>query len=81
MVKATKVDGIYDKDPKKHTDAVRYDRISLREANEKNLKVMDPSAIALAREEWLPLFVCRIEDIETLGGSDAPGTFVYPENI
>ncbi len=57
IFKGTQVDGIYDKDPKKHDDAVRYDEVSYDEVLQKNLKVMDASAIALARDNHLPLFV------------------------
>lgn len=77
VVKATKVDGIYDKDPKKHSDAVRYDIISLEEALHKNLRVMDQAAIALAHDENMPIFVCRIEDIHLIATDKIVGTFVH----
>ncbi len=80
VVKATKVDGIYDKDPKKHTDAVRYDILSLEEALHKNLRVMDQAAIALAHDENMPIFVCRIEDIHLIGTDELIGTFVHPKH-
>jgi uridylate kinase len=70
VVKATKVDGIYTKDPKKHTDAERYDILSLEEALQKNLRVMDQSAIALANDENMPIFVCRMEDIHLIGSEE-----------
>ena len=50
IIKGTKVDGVYDKDPAKFDDAVRYDEISYDDVLQKNLKVMDASAIALARD-------------------------------
>lgn len=77
VVKATKVDGIYDKDPHKHTDAVRYELLPLQEALHKNLRVMDQSAIALAHDENMPIFVCRIEDVHLLGTEDIIGTYVH----
>ena len=77
VVKATKVDGIYDKDPKKHDDAVRYDILSLEEALHRNLRVMDQAAIALAHDEDMPIFVCRIEDIHLIGTEEIVGTFVH----
>lgn len=80
VVKATKVDGIYDKDPKKHNDAIRYDILSLEEALHKNLRVMDQAAIALAHDENMPIFVCRIEDIHLIGTEELVGTFVHPTN-
>jgi uridylate kinase len=60
------VDGIYDKDPKQHADAKRYDTVSYDEVLQKNLRVMDASAIALARDNNLPLIVFPL---------DAPGGF------
>ena len=57
MVKGTKVDGIYDKDPMKHDDAVRYDTVSFDEAVEKKLGVMDQTAIVMCRDNRLPVKV------------------------
>ena len=57
LLKATKVDGVYDKDPKKHADAKRYDRVSFRDAIEKNLKVMDVAAFAQCRDQNIPIVV------------------------
>jgi uridylate kinase len=51
------VDGVYDSDPKLNPDAVRYDTVSYGEAIEKNLRVMDQTAIALCRENQLPIVV------------------------
>ena len=53
VLKATKVDGIYDSDPKKNPDAKRYDRVTYDVVLQKNLKVMDAAAIALARDNDL----------------------------
>ncbi|MSP16529.1 MAG: UMP kinase [Myxococcales bacterium] len=57
VLKATKVDGIYDRDPAKHEGAVRYDRVSYMECLQKDLKVMDMTAFALCREHNLPIIV------------------------
>ena len=57
LLKATKVDGVYDKDPKKHADAVRYDSLSYDEVIGKGLEVMDTAAFALCRDSDLPLRV------------------------
>ena len=57
VLKATKVDGIYDKDPKKHADAKRYDLVSYTTALEKQLKVMDASAFALCMDNKMPIIV------------------------
>ncbi len=57
ILKGTRVDGIYDKDPEKHADAVRYETVSFREAISKNLKVMDMTAFTLCQENNLPIIV------------------------
>jgi uridylate kinase len=60
VLKATKVDGVYDRDPMKHKDAVRYERVTYDEALAKRLGVMDATALALCREQNLPLRVFSI---------------------
>ncbi|RMH91130.1 UMP kinase [Lysobacter pythonis] len=64
LLKATKVDGVYDKDPKKHADAVRFDKLDYSEVIARNLEVMDTAAFALARDAELPM---RIFDMEQPG--------------
>src|SRR5690606_16399831 len=54
LLKATKVDGIYDSDPKKNPNAVKYDTLTFTEALSKDLKVMDATAFSLCRENDLP---------------------------
>lgn len=78
IVKGTKVDGVYDKDPAKYPDAKRFETLALQEALEKNLRVMDQSALALAKDEKIPLFVCKIEDIDKLGSDEIIGTLLTP---
>ena len=51
------VDGVYDADPRTHPEAKRYERVSYDEAIRKNLRVMDQTAIALCRENRLPIIV------------------------
>ncbi|MFZ5341242.1 MAG: hypothetical protein ACOZBL_01370 [Patescibacteria group bacterium] len=51
---------MYDKDPMKFDDAVKYDKLYIDEALNKGFRIMDQSAIALAKDEKLPLFVCKI---------------------
>ncbi|NPA11314.1 MAG: UMP kinase [Epsilonproteobacteria bacterium] len=60
IIKATKVDGIYDKDPAKYEDATLLKEISYDEALKEHIKVMDDTAIALARENKLPIIVCNM---------------------
>lgn len=55
LMKATKVDGIYDKDPAKHSDAVRYDKISYIDVLNQGLQVMDSTAISLCMDNKLPI--------------------------
>lgn len=62
IFKGTKVDGVYDKDPKKHVDAVRYDNVTYDEVLQKHLNVMDASAIALARDNNLPIIVFSLDE-------------------
>ncbi|ADO83547.1 UMP kinase [Ilyobacter polytropus] len=57
VIKATKVDGIYDKDPVKHSDAMKYETVTYTEVLNKDLKVMDATAISLCRENSLPIIV------------------------
>ncbi len=64
LLKATKVDGVYDKDPNKHSDAVRYDTLTYDDVITRNLQVMDTAAFALARDSDLPL---RIFDMSQPG--------------
>lgn len=61
MLKATKVDGVYDKDPTKHKDANMFDKISYIDVLTKNLKVMDATAISLCRDNKLPIIVFNLE--------------------
>lgn len=60
LIKATKVDGVYDKDPIKYDDAVKLDVITYDEALKDHIKVMDDTAIALAKENGLPLVVANM---------------------
>ena len=62
VAKATQVDGVYSADPKKDPAAVRYDRLTYREVLARNLQVMDGAAIALARDNRLPLIVFSITE-------------------
>jgi uridylate kinase len=57
IIKATKVDGVYDKDPKVHGDAIKFETLTFREALERQIRVMDLTAIALCMEHNLPLVV------------------------
>jgi uridylate kinase len=62
VLKATDVDGVYSADPKQDKSAKRYDRLTPGEAIERNLKVMDATAFALARENRMPIIVFSIRE-------------------
>lgn len=62
LMKATQVDGVYDKDPNVHADAVRFDELNFFDVLSKDLKVMDTSATALARENNIPIIVFSLKE-------------------
>lgn len=62
IIKATRVDGVYDCDPELNADAVRYDRVSYAEVLEKKLRVMDLTAITLSEENSLPIVVFNMDN-------------------
>ena len=62
IFKGTKVDGVYDMDPKKYPEARRYDTVTYDEVLQKHLGVMDASAIALARDNRLPIIVFSLDE-------------------
>lgn len=61
ILKATMVDGVYDKDPHKFSDAVKYDKLSFNEVLAKDLAVMDSTAAALCKDNKLPILVFNLE--------------------
>ena len=67
VLKATLVDGVYDKDPKRHPEAKRYDRVSFDEVIRLDLRVMDQTAIALCRDNGMGVMVFDITDPANLG--------------
>lgn len=62
VLKGTRVDGVYNADPEKNPDAQKYDSISYQEVLEKNLRVMDQTAIALCKENCLPILVFNLNE-------------------
>ncbi len=82
LIKATKVDGIYDKDPAKFEDAVRFDRITYHEVLVRGLQVMDTTATALCQDNKMPIIVLNIDDkniMDALAGQPV-GSIVYQED-
>ena len=83
MIKATKVDGVYDSDPKKNPNAKRFDQLSYIEVLNRRLEVMDSTAITLCMEYSLPILVLNLWDSSALLGAlrgEAVGTLVRGEN-
>ena len=79
MIKATKVDGVYDSDPFKNPDAVRYERLTYEEALSKHLGVMDATALVMCRDNNIPLRVMNIfneGDLMRLVTGEPIGTLV-----
>ncbi len=79
LIKGTKVDGVYDKDPVVHSDAVKYDQVSYKEAIQKELRIMDMTAITLCKENSLPIKVFNINrtgDLKKLILGESIGTLV-----
>jgi uridylate kinase len=62
ILKGTQVDGVYDSDPRRNAEARRYEHISYQEVLTRNLRVMDASAIALARDNALPIVVFSLQE-------------------
>lgn len=80
IIKATKVDGVYDKDPVKYTDAKKYDKVSFAEAIAKDLKVMDLTAFDLCKNNRINIDVCNIFHKDALKDSiigKSQGTIIY----
>jgi uridylate kinase len=82
MLKATKVDGVYDKDPAKHSDAKKFHRLSYIEVLQRNLKVMDSTAISLCRDNKLAIVVFDLGtrgNIRRVVQGESIGTLVSDE--
>ncbi len=82
ILKATKVDGVYDKDPVKEKDAVMFDRITYTDILARNLRVMDSTAISMCRDNNLPLVVFNFEkrgNIKSVVCGKSIGTVVTGE--
>ena len=80
IFKATMVDGVYDKDPKKHPDAVKYDNVSFDEVVSKNLNVVDATAAAMCRDNGISLLVFDLGDprnIVKAGMGENVGTLIH----
>ena len=83
LLKGTQVDGVYDKDPLKHADARRFEHLTYQEVIERQLQVMDLTAVTLCSEHGLPLFVFDISEpgnlVAAVDGQQA-GTWISKES-
>jgi uridylate kinase len=80
VAKATRVDGVYDKDPLKHDDAVRFHEISYDDTLSKNLKVIDASAVAMCRDNKMPIVVFNLNvrgNIMRMAMGEPIGTLIH----
>ena len=66
LLKATNVDGVYDKDPNKYPDAVKFDTVSFQEVITRDLKVMDSTAFSLCKDNDMPIIVFNLNDPENI---------------
>ncbi|MCH7881318.1 MAG: UMP kinase [Proteobacteria bacterium] len=82
MVKATKVDGVYDRDPVKHEDAIKFEQLDFDQAIDQRLAVMDVAAMILCNDNALGLVVCNINEpgiLLSLAKGELVGTRVIPQ--
>jgi uridylate kinase len=80
IAKGTRVDGVYDKDPRLHTDAVRYAEVTYLEVLAKALRVMDASAVAMCRDNQLPIIVFDLNsfgNIMRMSMGETIGTIIH----
>jgi uridylate kinase len=83
FAKATGVDGVYDRDPKKYPEAVRYETVSYDEVLARNLGVMDAPAVAMCRDNRLPILVFNLKthgNIMRVSMGESVGTLIRPAN-
>jgi uridylate kinase len=81
MMAKNGVDGVYDKDPKKHADAVKFDSLTYDDVLLQNLQVMDQTAVSLCKDTRLPIIVFdfnRPQSIHQVLSGDPVGTFIGP---
>jgi uridylate kinase len=80
VAKATRVDGVYDKDPLKHPDAVRFNEIAYSDVLARNLRVMDASAVSMCRDNHMPIIVFNLNvwgNIMRMAMGEPIGTLIH----
>ena len=83
VLKGTRVDGVYDMDPEKNSNAKFYSQVSYSQVIEKNLRVMDHTAITLCKENQLPIIVFNInrqDNLKKIIAGEKIGTLVTLDN-
>lgn len=81
VIKATKVDGVYDKDPNKYPDAKRFETLTYDKAIDDDLEVMDKTAFVMAQNHKLPIVVCDVlgqDNLKRIAEGEIVGTLVTP---
>ena len=79
LLKGTRVNGVYDKDPEKHKDAVKYDALSFDEAYNKGLNIMDLTAFTICKENNMPIIVFNMNEkgnLKKIIAGESIGTLV-----
>lgn len=66
LLKATNVDGVYDKDPKQYPDAVKYDTVTFRDVLANDIRVMDSTAFSLCKDNLVPILVFNLDDPQNI---------------
>ena len=80
LMKATKVDGVYDKDPEKFDDAVKFEKLTYIDALNRGLKVMDSTAISLCMDNKLPILTFNLHtrgNVERVVSGEQVGTIIH----
>ena len=83
LIKATKVNGVYDRDPMQHSDAIFYDRLSFQQVLKDELKIMDLAAIAMCMDSQIPIRVVNIfedDNILKICRGESVGTLIHQED-
>ncbi len=84
ILKATKVDGVYDMDPAQHSDAKRFDEVTYMEVLQRGLKVMDSTAVSLCMDNGIPIVVFNLNEpgniMRVLGGEEIGTRVIQPAN-
>ena len=69
IMKGTKVDGVYDKDPKEYSNAVRYEKLTYKQVIDSELKIMDMTAVTLCKENNFPILVFNLESENSINNA------------